>query len=217
MTTFVGSIKAQSILKTGYGTLKIYADEQNKVVADTFTVSASELDYKGYFEGSLEVINGAFFSPGNSVGEANVTGNVAFITNNADSNGFAYFEFGNFTGADENHDLLVLSASSLFNANDEAGVVLLDFANDDAADWASSGVDYLLVKNGAFENGKDYTSWLTPTFTDLFSLQGRANGLYLIGLAALGPEPGSGVPEPSTWALLILGVAGLFLRKRVRS
>ncbi|MBQ6614821.1 MAG: PEP-CTERM sorting domain-containing protein [Thermoguttaceae bacterium] len=215
MTTFVGSIKAGSILKTGYGTLKIFADEENKVVADTFTISSSELDFKGYFEGSIEVINDAFFSPGNSIGEANVTGNVSFITDAADSNGFAYFEFGDFTGADENHDLLVLSASSLFNANDEAGVVLLDFANDDAVDWASSGVDYLLVKNGSFENGKDYTSWLTPTFTDLFSLQGKADGLYLIGLTA--PEPGSGVPEPSTWALLALGVIGLLLRKRVRS
>ena len=214
MTKFVGSIKAQSILKTGYGTLKIYADEQNKVVADTFTVSDSELDFKGYYEGDLEVINGAFFSPGNSIGEANITGNIAFITDNADSNGFAYFEFGDFTGADENHDLLVLSNSSLFNANDEAGVVLLDFANDDAANWASAGVDYLLVKNGAFEDGKDYTSWLSPTFTDLFGLEGRADGLYLIGLAAP-PEPGSGVPEPSTWGLLALGVAGLlYWRKR---
>ena len=213
MTKFVGSIKAGSILKTGYGTLKIYADEQNKVVADTFTVSDSELDFKGYYDGDLEVINDAFFSPGNSIGEANVTGNIAFITDTADSNGFAYFEFGDFTGADENHDLLVLSNSSQFNANDEAGVVLLDFANDDAEDWASAGVDYLLVKNGAFEDGKDYTSWLTPTLTDLFSLQGRADGLYLT--AAASPE--TGVPEPSTWALLVLGVIVLFLRRRVRN
>ena len=30
-----------------------------------------------------------------------------------------------------------------------------------------------------------------------------------------GPEPGSGVPEPSTWALLLLGAAGLmYWRKR---
>ena len=211
MTTFVGSIKAQSILKTGYGTLKIFADEENKVVADTFTVTDSELDFKGYFEGSIEVINDSFFSPGNSIGEANVTGNVSFITNDADSNGFAYFEFGEFTSADENHDLLVLSASSLFNADDEAGVVLLDFANDDAEDWASSGVDYLLVKNGVFEDGKDYSSWLPLSFIDLFSLQGKADGLYLT--AAASPE--TGVPEPSTWALLALGVAGLmYWRKR---
>ena len=215
MTKFVGSINAQSILKTGYGTLIIFADEQNKVVADTFTVSASELDFKGYYEGDLEVINDAIFSPGNSIGEAYVTGNVSFITGTADSNGYAYFEFGEFTGADENHDVLVLSASSLFNADDEAGVVLVDFVKEDAEDWASAGVDYLLVANGAFEDGKDYTSWLTPTLTDLFGLEGRADCLYLIGLAS--PEPGSGVPEPSTWALLALGVIVLFLRKRVRS
>ncbi|MBR5162227.1 MAG: PEP-CTERM sorting domain-containing protein, partial [Thermoguttaceae bacterium] len=28
---------------------------------------------------------------------------------------------------------------------------------------------------------------------------------------------GSGVPEPSTWALMALGIIVLFLRKRVRS
>ena len=32
-----------------------------------------------------------------------------------------------------------------------------------------------------------------------------------------GPGPGTGVPEPSTWALLALGIIGLFLRKRVRN
>ncbi|MBR0238707.1 MAG: autotransporter-associated beta strand repeat-containing protein [Thermoguttaceae bacterium] len=214
MTKFVGSIKAGSIVKTGYGTLKIYADEQNKVVADKFTVSNSELDFKGYYEGNLDVINGAFFSPGNSIGEANITGNIAFITDTANSKGFAYFEFGDFTGADENHDLLVLGTGSLFNATD--GVVLLDFANDDAADWASAGVDYLLVANDSFEDGKNYTSWLSPTFTDMFDLVGRTDGLYLIGLGAdPTPEPGSGVPEPSTWALMVLGAAGLlYVRKR---
>jgi hypothetical protein len=60
---------------------------------------------------------------------------------------------------------------------------------------------------------------LLANFNELFGLQGRTDGLYLIGLGAgpipPGPDPGSGVPEPSTWALLILGAAGLmYMRKR---
>ncbi|MBR6436474.1 MAG: PEP-CTERM sorting domain-containing protein, partial [Thermoguttaceae bacterium] len=207
-TYYVGSIKSGSVVKTGEGTLNLFADEANKIEIGSLTVSAGDLNLKGSYEGDIEVINGAVYSPGNSIGTSDLTGNIAFITDAADSNGFALFEFGEFTGADENHDLLVMNGGA-FTATD--GVVLLNFANDDAETWASAGVDYLLVSNGSFEG--NVASWLDQAYTDLFSLQVRDNGLYLI--AAASPE--TGVPEPSTWALMVLGVVVLFLRKRVRS
>ena len=97
---FVGSITAGTIEKIDNKVLQIYADAQNKVSAGSLIVSSGELDFKGYFEGSIEVINGTIFSPGNSVGEANLTGNISFTIATAASNGVALFEFGEYAGED---------------------------------------------------------------------------------------------------------------------
>ena len=218
-STFIGSITAQKITVNNTANdiaLKLYTGANNKVTADSLTVSSGELDFKGYFEGNIEVLNGSVFSPGNSIGTADITGDITFKSDTADSNGVALFEFGAYAdGADVNHDLFVMNGG-IFMADN--GVILLDFANNDADLWATEGNTYRLVSNGGFTNGDDYSSWLatTPDYSSLFKLTGGADGLYLVGLNAA-PEPGSGVPEPSTWALLILGAAGLlYVRKRTR-
>ena len=191
------------ITKTGEGVLKLYADAQNKVVSDSFVVSAGELDFKGYFEGNLEVINGAVFSPGNSIGELSVTGNVDI------TNGTALFEFD--SNDDNKFDVLnILGDGNTFTAG--AGMIELYFA-DDPQTWAVDGAEYKIVSDDGFTAGS-YNSWLS-NYTDLFGLTGKSDGLYLVTLAS--PQPGSGVPEPSTWALMALGVIALFLRKRVRN
>ena len=214
-STFIGSITAQKITvdTANEVALKLYAGANNKVTADSLTVSSGELDFRGYFEGSIEVFNGSVFSPGNSIGEADITGNITFKGATADSNGVAWFEFGEYAdGADVNHDLFVMQSNGTFTADD--GVILLDFANNDADSWAAVGNEFQLVSGGGFDANVDYNPWL-GNMTDLFKLEGRtADGLYLIGIKAA-PEPGSGVPEPSTWALLLLGAAGLlYVRKR---
>ena len=90
-------------------------------------------------------------------------------------------------------------------------MIELYFGADDPQAWAVDGAEYQLVSDEGFIAGT-YDSWLS-NYTDLFGLTGKADGLYLVALAS--PEPGSGVPEPSTWALLILGVIGLmYWRKR---
>ncbi|MBQ2621774.1 MAG: autotransporter-associated beta strand repeat-containing protein [Thermoguttaceae bacterium] len=209
---FIGTIKAQSMTKSGSGVLQLFASDSNSpiTVSESFVVNAGELDFKGYFEGNIEVINGAVFSPGNSVGEANIAGNISFTSAAASSNGVALFEFGEYTGEDVNHDTFVLGSDNLFIADD--GVIRLLFESEDsAAQWATKDKEYKLVTNGGFSND-DYSTWLS-NYTDWFKLTGKDDGLYLVGQRSA-PEPGSGVPEPSTWALLILGSAGLLYMKK---
>ncbi|MBR6435496.1 MAG: autotransporter-associated beta strand repeat-containing protein, partial [Thermoguttaceae bacterium] len=84
---------AGKIVKSGSGTLRLdNLDAPTTISADLFTVNAGELDFRGDFEGDIEIINGAVFSPGNSIGTLSVTGNVSVL------DGIALFEFEQYTG-----------------------------------------------------------------------------------------------------------------------
>ena len=196
------------LTKTGAGTLQILAEAEGLVEAESFVISSGRLDYKGFFKGSLIVTSEdsqATFSPGNSVGTANVNGNVII------ENGIALFEFGEYSEDDDSdHDVLNIT-NGRFSV--EPNMIMLDFGNGSAQSWAIEGNEYLLVSGGGFSNG-DYTSLLN-NYSNVFKLYGKGGNLYLgLEVPEFDPEP---VPEPSTWALLVLGVAALFLRKRVRS
>ncbi|MBR6436178.1 MAG: autotransporter-associated beta strand repeat-containing protein, partial [Thermoguttaceae bacterium] len=177
------------IVKSGSGVLKIdninYADT---ISAESFVVNAGELDFRGYFEGSIEINNDAVFSPGNSIGTLDVTGDV--IVNS----GTALFEFGEYTGADVNHDVLNIREDNTFTAGNR--MISLAFNSEFPAEtWAADeDKSFLLISGAGFEDGKDYSQWL-GTNTDLFSLTGGSDGLYLTVGAS--PEPVAGVPEPS--------------------
>lgn len=191
------STSGADFVKTGAGTLKIYTAERSEVSAGNLVVNAGELDYKGYFNGSIQVNSGAVFSPGNSIGQVSVTGDV--VLTDAET----LFEFGEYTGEDENHDVLVLENGTRYVANNS--VIRLSF--EDAAEaWAEPGQEYRIVSNGGFTEGFDYTPMLA-NYNELFGLKGKGDGLYLFSLA-------SSVPEPSAWALLILGAAGLFYSRK---
>ena len=197
------------IEKTGDGTLQILAEAEGLVCAESFVVSSGRLDYRGYFTGAVEVGGSgaeAIFSPGNSVGDANVEGNVRIL-----NSGAALFEFGahpdgEYPDDDFNHDVLYIT-----NGNFSAGnnMIRLYFENADADDWSYEGCKYLLVSGAGLPEG-NFTSWL-DNYTDLFSLLSESNNLYLVYPL---PKP---IPEPSTIALIALGVVMLFLRKRVRN
>ena len=175
----------------------------NTISAESFVINAGELDFKGYFEGSIEIDNGAVFSPGNSIGTLNVTGDFAV------TDGTALFEFGTYSDEGNDHDLLTILGGE-FSVDDNNGMISLAFDGDPNA-WAVDGKSYMLVANGGFTEGGDYSRWL-GTNRDLFSLTGGSDGLYLtVGASS---EPVAGVPEPSTWALLLLGAAGLMYWRR---
>ncbi|MBR0237697.1 MAG: PEP-CTERM sorting domain-containing protein [Thermoguttaceae bacterium] len=193
---------AGKVVKVGDGVLKInnegYADS---FASSQFEVNAGELDFKGEYTGDMIIGAQGVLSPGNSVGTLSVTGNVTV-------DGTALFEFGSFEEGLFDQ-LFILGDGNAFTAGDST--IEISFLNGDQDAWATPDSAYQLVADDGFQIG-DFTSWLTDDFGGLFGLEGRTDGLYLV--AAAGPEPGSGVPEPSTWALLALGVIFLFLRKR---
>ena len=83
------------------------------------------------------------------------------------------------------------------------------------------GAEYPIIVNSSgdfsdgYENDSFWNALLTPESDSYWDLFVRGNTVYA---SIYGDVPSPGVPEPSTWALLVLGVAGLmYLRKRVRS
>ena len=206
---------AGDVVKTGAGKLKILAAD-GQFESSTFAVNAGELDFKGQYNGDLTVKSGATLSPGNSVGDLTVYGDVKI-----DASGTLLFEFSPYNAdpAMQEFDTLAITDASNELVLDTNSIVKLFFTSAaDANLWAAEGEEYKLVSDEGFVSNVTDMSDLLGNYTSLFALQGRPDGLYLIGLGAgPAPEPGSGVPEPSTWALLVLGVVALFLRKRVRS
>ena len=191
-------------IKTGNGVLRIdnegYPDS---FATSLFEVNAGELDFKGEYTGNMIISAQGVLSPGASPGTLSVTGNVTV-------DGTALFEFGSFESG--LFDVLnILGDGNAFNAGDST--IEISFLNADQDAWITPGNVYQLVSDNGFQVG-NFTSWLTDDFGGLLGLEGRTDGLYLV-LAAT-PEPGSGVPEPSTWALMALGVCGLmYWRKRI--
>ena len=157
-------------------------------------------------------------TPGNSVGDLTVYGDV---TIDAGATGLFEFSAYNEDPALQSFDKLTIADNGSFIIDANSIIKLFFENNEDANLWAAEGAEYKLVSDEGFANG-NYDSLLADDFGGIFSLQGKyGNGLYLIGLGVgpippgPGPDPGSGVPEPSTWALLILGAMGLlYMRKR---
>ena len=205
------TVSGGNVVKTGAGKLKIKADG-TQFSADNFAVSAGELDFKGQYNGDLTVARGATLSPGNSVGDLTVYGNVII---DAGATGLFEFSAYNEDPALQSFDKLTIADNGSF-VIDPNSIIKLYFEGNDANLWAAEGAEYKLVSDEDFVSETTDMSGLLGNFTSLFGLEGRTDGLYLIALdAPIPPEPGSGVPEPSTWALLILGAVGLlFWRKR---
>ena len=207
-------IAGQGIIeKTGDGTLQIVAAAEGLVRAESFVISSGRLDMKGYFEGTLQIGSDtialdetAVFSPCNSIGALDIDGDFILLDGDA-----LLMEIGG-TNSSLN-DQLFVSGTSTFQPGS-----IVEFVWDPTSGYQPAENDIIGVKMPKVD-------WTQTTFFSLgFTL---SNYDELAGIQYLGVHPDSqfipmedddvppAVPEPSTWALLILGVAGLyFIRKK---
>ncbi|MBQ2621348.1 MAG: PEP-CTERM sorting domain-containing protein [Thermoguttaceae bacterium] len=203
-----------TIVKTGNGALKIAAAAEGLVGAESFVISSGRLDMKGYFEGTLQIGSDtidldetAVFSPGNSIGALDIEGD--FILHDGDA---LLMEIG---GANASlNDQLFVSGTSTFQ---EGSIV--EFILDTTSGYDPEENDKIGVKMPKV----DWTK--TTFFSQNFTL---SNYDELAGIQYLGVHPDSkvdpmeddiplAVPEPSTWALLILGAAGLLYWRKQKN
>ena len=186
-----------TIKKTGDGTLQILTEAANLVSASSWVVSSGRMDMKEFFKGSLEIgenIDGTYttatFSPGNSVGDLTITGD---LTINPGST--LLYEFD-----EEGVDTLQVTGTTTFGENTFIALALEEGASPSPNQQLTIQLPDNMV---GFDNVTfTYPSYLNVTYdetTGVLSATVDANA----------------VPEPSTWALLIIGAAGLmYWRKR---
>lgn len=213
----------EQLRKEGAATLKLYcAGSDGGIRAESFVISSGRVDFNGYFKGDLTVNAGATFSPdswnwGNdsaiAVGDNSVTyGDKTYdavtidgdIVNNGGKIEFNFSSYG--TGK---NDVISFINNGTFDKDDSSFINLAFMENDPSA-WQTENAKYLMIKGGGFADG-DYSYLLTNTYGNMqtlrqFALLGEGGNLYLITTYY--------VPEPSTWALMVLGAAGLLYWRR---
>ena len=202
---YIGSVTADTITKTGNGTLQLCTDADHKVIADSLTVSAGELDFKGYFEGNIEVFNDAVFSPGNSIGTAEVNGDFTL-----NSGATLLMEIGTNESGDPISDLLIVNGNIEIGENSNIFLTLAEGSS--LAPNASFTVDLISGTGVTDATLQAVSNAISSYYFKDFDV--ALNGGVIQLSASVDPNA---VPEPSTWALLLLSVVALFLRKRVRS
>ena len=230
-------ILVKSIEKTGDSDsiLQIYEGATGCVRAESFVISSGRLDYGGYFQsippegqelGIFDVIGGTTFSPGltvNNDGEVVDTIGRITISNEArlkiEESALALFEFDAYNEEGLKFDNIVFQhENSTFVAADST--IDIAFLSNDVWKWAKEGAEYWIVNDHGYKDKEgnpipegesvNFDNLLRDTYKDYFSLEGRYNGLYLVGKGAPVP-PVLAVPEPSSWILMLGSMLTLML------
>ena len=187
------------LIKTGEGTLLINA-AQGAVDIQRLVVSSGRLDMKEYLTGALEVglpdadNSTVIFSPGNSVGSLEITGD------------FTLNKGATLLIEQEGSRLDTLSATTFVIESDS----ILDLPLDSLQPGLSTPI---IQSTNAF--GGDLA---TDAFWNGLLTAGDAyywNLKVVNGNTVYASVDANAIPEPSTWALLVLGAMGLlYWRKR---
>ena len=215
------------------------AGSDGGIRAESFVVSSGQVNFNGYFkgkvndgtgvaEGKLIVERGAVFSPDSwgwgkdtaiQDGVASFDADIQVKQGGKIAFNFSGYDTGTETfvvsGTDDEpiiaivpktktNDVITITEGHTFDITIPS-IIDLEFMNNDPYKWATEDAKYLLIKGGGFEN-KDYSDMLINTYGNMqtlrqFGLLGEGGNLYLITRYY--------VPEPSTWAMMILGAAGL--------
>ncbi|MBQ3351346.1 MAG: autotransporter-associated beta strand repeat-containing protein [Thermoguttaceae bacterium] len=196
------------ILKTGEGRLKINTDELDQATEDlhftanNFVVASGRVDLEGYMLGNIEVDANSVFSPGNSIGEATFGG--GYILKDGAT---LLLEVGK-DGDSYPTDVLKVTGETTFE-NDSIIKIALDSSYDN--EFEDEDVVDIQLPLGIKGSDGDLDMSKLVFQSSMFELIGYDSGT---GVLSVRYAPSVGVPEPSTWALLLLGVVVLFLRKR---
>ncbi|MBQ6616357.1 MAG: autotransporter-associated beta strand repeat-containing protein [Thermoguttaceae bacterium] len=170
------------LVKTGDGTLQIYTESAGLVQAESFVVSSGRLDMQEFFSGTLTVEDDAQFSPGISIGSLEINGDFDLA-----QYATLLMEIGG-TDKDAN-DILTVSGSVTYDPG-----AIVSFEVDSNSEYIPSIYDIVAVEMPEVD-------WDIVTFSSSKFYPIRyENGIQYLGVV---------VPEPSTWAMLILGVVGL--------
>ncbi|MBR6435847.1 MAG: PEP-CTERM sorting domain-containing protein, partial [Thermoguttaceae bacterium] len=188
-----------TIVKAGDGTLQIVSSSAGLIGSESFVISSGRLDIEGYFAGSILVGSDTLddeviFSPGvpKTPDYVNIDGEL-ILTDSAT----LLMEIG---GAETPllNDQLILTDGSSFSYTENTVVRFNPLPG-----YTPAKYDIIPVKMPEF-------NWDKAKFSsDAFVLLKYENGIQYLGI-----NPNY-VPEPATWALMILGAAGmLYFRKR---
>ena len=188
--------------------LKICCESQGAICAESVFISSGRVDIQGTLLASLEIGDSAIFSPGNSPGKTIVGSTEDKKDFTINDNALLLMEIG---GSGENaNDYLVISGDILLGSDPTIELVLAD---NNSLGLGQSFTAILTATNSDEIKDQILSIIKTSDFTDLdYVLVDEENNTYAITGRRLSA---SEVPEPSTWALLVLGAAGLlYMRKR---
>ena len=182
-----------TVVKTGSGTLRINNEGSDPSLEyGNILAQDGRVDVKGLYAGAIEVSAPAIFSPGNSVGTLTTD---EFILNAAAT----LLMEQDSTGMDK-------LVASTFNIDADA-IIKYVFTS------IQPGATYEIFNDpegleGKYADVGYWSSYLTPGDDYYWNFSTD-------GYSIFASVDANAVPEPSTWALLILGAAGLlYWRKR---